>query len=139
MQTITLMVLAIALMIIGYTWRRPAIAITSAMAWLIFGYFSRSLSAATWDAYYVMFVLGICMFFVAFVEGLILRPKKEDTEPEEDIYDRETQEMDEYIERRTKWRERMGKIMDAPYRVRGREQQKRLPPPPINYEDRDKF
>ena len=138
-MTATAAGLALFLMIAGYHFRRPSIAIASSIAWLIFGYYTRSLSTATWDIYYVFFVLGIALFFISFVEGLILRPKKEDTEPEEDIYDRETQEMEEYIAKRLKIRERMGRIMDAPYRVRGRDNQKRLPPPPINYEDRDKF
>ncbi len=105
-----LMFLGCGLMLIGYLFRRPAIAIVSSIAWLIFGFHSRTLSLALWDIFYVMFIMGVCLFFAAFIEGIILRPKVADMEPEEDMWDRE---VEDYIDRRTKWKERMSKIMDA--------------------------
>lgn len=103
-----LMFMSVALMIAGYLFRRPAIAITASISWLVFGVFNRTLSTATWDIYYIMFMIGLFLLFVCFIEGIILRPKIEDTEPEEDIYDRE---LEEYVDRRNKWRERFGRVM----------------------------
>jgi len=105
-----LLVLSIGLMWMGYQYRRPSVAITSAVAWLAFGIYARSLSTVLWDIEYIMFILGICLFFVGFIEGLMLRPKVEDTDPDEDLWDRETQD---WIDKRTKWREKMSAIMDV--------------------------
>lgn len=107
LQAIT-MIMAVILMTLGYFFRRPAVAIGSAVAWLIFGLYSRSLSTVTWDIYYVMFILGVCMFFVAFIEGIVLQPKVEDMEPEEDLWD---EEREEYVKQRKRIRETMRDIM----------------------------
>lgn len=104
-----LIFLSLALMTMGYIFRRPAMALAAGIAWLIFGLYSYSLSAATWDIYYGLFWLGLGMLFVCLLEGFILRPKEEQQEPQEDYWRDEfwVNEKANYFKRREELRKEM--------------------------------
>jgi membrane protein implicated in regulation of membrane protease activity len=109
MSSINILVLGMVLMIMAYVFRRPALAIIDSVIWLMFGIYSLSLSVATWDIYYGLFVVGVAMFLVAIFEGFILRPRRSQTEPEEEFWDSEA---DDYAKRRAEFRGKIGTITD---------------------------
>ena len=105
MNSMLLAVVGISLMLAGYYTRRPAVAIGASAAWLLFGLWTLSLSTATWDIYYLEFMLGILLFIVCILEGWTLRPKVKNEEPEEDYWDEGWQ--NNYFERREQFQKRL--------------------------------
>ena len=105
MLLITLVFIAISLLIVGYTFKRPAMAFGAGVMWFIASIQAWVSSTAAWDVYYGVFVFGIIMLLVSIIEGWALRPDKKDEPPE--LTDAGVRETQEYIERRDTFRDGM--------------------------------
>jgi hypothetical protein len=92
MLLITLTVLALTMMISAYIFKRPALAISSGILWLLFGLQSLTLSTVVWDIYYDLFIVGIGLFIMGLVESMAVRPVVKDETPPEDYWDRSVRE-----------------------------------------------
>jgi magnesium-transporting ATPase (P-type) len=88
-----LVFLALALMFMALMFKRPAIAWSSMLPWIVFGFFIKTqLSTADYDIYYWIFwlcVLGLPL--LCMTEALLLRPKK--VEDKQDFYPDEADQM----------------------------------------------
>jgi len=106
-------IIAVALTISVYVFRRPAIGIASALCWVIFGWHAYTLSTGV-DIYYALFWLGIILGVVVVMESIILRPRAE--EPEEKID--EDEEWDDYEKRYGRIEGRIKKRQALTHRAR---------------------
>lgn len=89
---IAFMILPLVLMGLALGFKRQAIAWASIIPWLVFGFYSRSLSTETWDLYYMLFWLSVLgMPLLCMTEALLLRPKKQ--EDKQDFYPDEADQM----------------------------------------------
>lgn len=74
-----IILMGLGLMASGYAFKRPAIAFGSAGVWIILAVFSYGFSITMWDPFYILFWISILLVIVAAMEGMVLRPKKQDT------------------------------------------------------------
>lgn len=98
---IGLLFAAITTMGVGFIIKRPAWAFGGAVLWLLFGLNANTFSLALWDIYYDMMILGVAMFFVALMEGFVIRPNPEQQDSSEDYYG---SEVEQYATRRQNFR-----------------------------------
>jgi hypothetical protein len=98
-----LIFMAVGLMVAGYVFKRPALPLGSAGAWLITGLVSYGLSAGGWDVYYGFFWFCIVLVIVAAFEAFYAREKQSPPEePKED--------WDTYIEDLEQRRNRLDRL-----------------------------
>ncbi len=79
--------IGVALMVAGYAFRRPAVAIAAGIMFTVSAIQAYILSAGPWDAMYATFWGSILLFVIAILEGITLRPKPEDLTEEERAQD----------------------------------------------------
>lgn len=85
--------MSVSLMSLGYFFRRPALAIGGAVAWLVTGVVNYQwMTTGGWgDIHFGLFWVCIALFLTSLLEGFVLRPRAEQMEPEEedeDFYER---------------------------------------------------
>jgi len=76
--TVGIILMALGLMVAAYTFRRPAVAFGSCGVWVILAVFSYGFSISLWDPFYILFWISIALVIISAMEGVVLRPKKED-------------------------------------------------------------
>lgn len=100
MLLITLFFIALTLLITGYWIRRPAIGIASGVMFWLASAQSYMLSTATWDVYFALYVVTIGLGIVASFEGFVLKPRKDQIDEAEQMFDKEESD----------WRDRNDRI-----------------------------
>jgi len=103
---------ALVLMVLGYAFKRPALALGAALAWVVLGLVAYNTSAGPWDVAYGLFWLSIAMVIVAAFEVFYSKEKK--LPPEEDTKD----DWDNYAEDMEARRGRMDKMRGLSRRKR---------------------
>lgn len=96
---------ALVLMIMGFAFRRPELALGASLAWVGLAAVCYGASTAAWDAYYIGFWLTIAMIIVSALEALALRSPAQEEPPENPNRD-----WDAYLEDIQSRRERMDKL-----------------------------
>jgi hypothetical protein len=91
---------ALTLMVIAYWIRRPAIGVASGVMWWIASAQSYTLSTAMWDVYFAFYVVTIGLGIVASLEGFVLKPRKDQIDEAEQMFD----------EDKSDWRDRNDRI-----------------------------
>ena len=85
-QAITLVglgLVGVALMCVGYAYNRASVAIAAGIMFLVAAIQAYTLSAGPWDVMYAAFWGGILLFIIAVMEGITLRPRKDQLTAEE--------------------------------------------------------
>lgn len=98
---VALLFMSVGLMVAGYYFKRPAIALGAAGSWLVTALYTYTLSTALWDINYGLFWLCILMGIVAALEGFTLRPDKSEQTPEEQAQDDTERHIQAYEKRRS--------------------------------------
>lgn len=98
MILITLAFIALALMVSSYVFKRPGLAIAGGVVWLLFGIWSLTLSTATWDVNYDLFIVGVGMFIMGLFEAMELRPKTKTDITYESYWERSKKDYQSYEE-----------------------------------------
>lgn len=89
-----LIFMAVALMIAGYIFKRPALVLGASGAWLITALVSYNISAAAWDVYYGMFWFCIALVLVSGFEAFMVREKPAPPEPPKSEWDSYADDME---------------------------------------------
>lgn len=92
--------IALTLMITAYWIRRPAMGIAAGAMWWIASAQCYTLSVTMWDVYFALYVVTIGLGIVASLEGFVLKPRKDQIDEAEQMFD----------EDKSDWRDRNDRI-----------------------------
>jgi hypothetical protein len=100
--------MALVLLITGYWIRRPAIGIASGVLWWLSAARAFELSTGDWDVYFALYVVCIGIGIVASLEGFALKPRKDQIDEGEQMFDEEKSDWRDRNDRVDKFNKEIG-------------------------------